>query len=417
MRLRSIRRWAWALALLLPAHAGAAERGMTEEEAVSRALQANADVRLQHAEVEAAQARLAQATLFLQANPELSAAVGPRRGTQETTDVNVQLTQSFEVAGQQGARNAAARAAMEAAQARLSARRLEVAAAVREAFGRALVAERRRVLSEEAAQLAAQSLTTAQSRLEAGDATRIEVNAARIEAGRSQAEARRAAQELSVALSVVRALLALPPGEDLRLLGELPSPAPSPDTAYLDSLVQQASSRRPELIAARKELEAARAERKLATRAAFPSLRLGAGYSREEGDQILQGVLAFDIPIFNRNQAARGEATARIAQAETALGAAERSVRQEVQLAAARLSAASASAAALAGEVREASQENLQLINEAYAAGKVDFLELLLVRQAALEARRGYLEAMEEFISARAELARASGAGMDGLSQ
>ena len=174
-------------------------------------------------------------------------------------------------------------------------------------------------------------------------------------------------------------------------------------------LETQALAQRADLQAARAELEAARARQRLATREALPSPRLGVTYSREEEAQIVQGTLGLELPLVQRNQAARGVAAARLAQAEQALQTLERAVRMEVRLATERYQTASAAADAYGGGVLAALEENLALVNEAYRAGKVDFFELLVIRREALDARRDYIEALEELNAAGAQLKRAVG--------
>ncbi|MFP2911145.1 TolC family protein [Pyxidicoccus sp. 3LFB2] len=115
------------------------------------------------------------------------------------------------------------------------------------------------------------------------------------------------------------------------------------------------------------------------------------------------------MPLFNRNQAARGVSTAQALQAERALAASERFVRSEVELALARYRTARDAAEVFGGDVLVAVQENLKLINEAYRAGKVDFLELLIIRREALDASRGYIEALEELNAAEAQLKKVVG--------
>ena len=51
----------------------------------------------------------------------------------------------------------------------------------------------------------------------------------------------------------------------------------------------------------------------------------------------------------------------------------------------------------------------MSLVDEAYRAGKVDFFQLLLMRRETLEARNGYVDALEELHAAKAELLRATG--------
>ena len=126
---------ALALALALVATAGAARAGepLTLGVAVDRALAQNADVRAAEAEVRAAKARLEGASALMALNPEVSAGVGPRHdGARRTIDYEVALSQRIEIAGQRGARMAAARAAVGAAEGRLAATRARVAADVRE---------------------------------------------------------------------------------------------------------------------------------------------------------------------------------------------------------------------------------------------------------------------------------------------
>ncbi|MET0402700.1 MAG: TolC family protein [Cystobacter sp.] len=67
-----------------------------------------------------------------------------------------------------------------------SARTKELAAEVREAFGRALAAERVVHLAEAAANLAEEARRATEQRLEAGTASRIEVNTTRGELGRAR---------------------------------------------------------------------------------------------------------------------------------------------------------------------------------------------------------------------------------------
>lgn len=298
------------------------------------------------------------------------------------------------------------------AEARLASRRIEVAAEIREGFARWLGALQRERNAAEALDLAQQALAAAETRQSAGAASRIEVNAARAALGRAARERAGAAQRLAAARAAFVLLLGIEPSEPIEPQGELATDGNVPEVP-LEALVEKALSQRPELRAARLEVETAAAERRLAAREALPSPRIGLSHS-QEGDaggnaRITQGVLAFDLPVFNRNQAGRGVASARVTQAERALEALTRSVRAEAALAANRLATAKAAAQAYAGGLLGGLEENMQLVNEAYRAGKVDFFELLVIRRETLEARNGYVDALEELEAAKAGLARALG--------
>lgn len=378
------------------------------EAAVRHAVAHNPDIMTAQAEVTAAEARQRQSALLFQTNPNVDAAAGPRNADRKSGDYSVELSQQVEVGGQRPARADAAKANLEARRARVAWRRVEIAASVRESFGRVLAAQRLFEVARESEGTAQQAMQAAEKRFHAGDIARIEVNAARVERGRSVQERSRAEQRAAVALAELRLLLALAPDDALVLRGELPNPSaePSPD---LPTLIRKALGTRADLQAAGVELEGARAESKLASREWLPSPRIGASFAHEQGADIIQGRLGFTLPTFQRNQAGRGAAAARVVQAEQSLQALRRSAEQEIHLAHLRLQVAEEAASAYAGEVVTAMQENLDLSNRAYQASQIDFTQLLLIRRASLEAQRGYVEALEELNAARAQLKRAVG--------
>jgi cobalt-zinc-cadmium efflux system outer membrane protein len=386
---------------------------ITVEQAVSTALERNARILAQRAEVDGARARARGASRLVRANPELEAAYGPRRspGDETTTDFEVSLSQELELFGQRAARSDASAALLSAAEGRLQAARVEVAAEVRTAFARALAAEERLGIADESLALAREELSAAEERLRSGATSRLEVNAARAALGRAARERAETVHRRAAARAALVVLTGVEPVESVELVGALAAAVPAGET--LDQLTERGLGRRSDIAAARREVEAARAEGRLAARSAFPNPRVGASYA-QEGDpggnaRIVQGTLAFDLPLFARNQEERGVAAARERQAEIALAALTRAARAEIAQAVARLDAAADAARAWTGGPLEAVTENMKLVDEAYRAGKVDFFQLLLIRRETLEARNGYVDALEELHAAKAELLRATG--------
>jgi cobalt-zinc-cadmium efflux system outer membrane protein len=385
---------------------------ITVQQSVELALERNASIQVARADVAAARARREGASVLLRSNPEVEGSAGPRRTPDgRSTDLGFGVSQQIEIFGQRGARIDAAGALVASAEAMLESRRVLVAAEVREAFTRRLAAAQRLRLADEALALAEEALRAAEARQRSGAASKIEVNAARSLLGRAVRERALAVQRDATAIGAFVVLVGLEPGVPVTLQGELSATAGEPPALSL--LVDRALAQRPDVRAARHEVEAARAERRLAGREALPSPRLGVTYS-EEGDvggkaRITQGVLAFDLPLFNRNQGERGVAAARVTQSERALDALTRSVHTEVAVAATRVTAATTAAQAYAGGLLAGLEENMELVNEAYRAGKVGFFELLVIRRETLDARVGYIDALEELQAARAQLARAIG--------
>jgi cobalt-zinc-cadmium efflux system outer membrane protein len=377
--------------------------------AVERAVAQNAEIRSAEAEVRAARARLDGASAPLAFNPELSGAAGSRDGEAgRTGEYEVALSQRFEIAGQRGARVAAARAALGAAEARLAATRGRIAAEVRELVGRAAAARLRAEVAAEGQRLAEEAARAAERRFQAGDAARIEVNGARVERGRAARAALEAEQERRAALAELELALALEPGAATDVAFALEAEAGAEEPG-LDALVREALGARRDLAAARLDVEAAAAEDRLAGRSAVPSPALGVSVAREEGDDIVLGTLSLELPVFTRNRAERGAASARAEQARVALSALERRVAQEVRLAAGRVRAARRGLEAFDAATLQAVAENLGLVTRAYEAGQIDFLRWQLLRREALEARRERIDALEAANRAAAQLERALG--------
>ncbi len=400
------------LIVIVPAVAGAAP--LTLDDAISTALEKNPAILSLQAEISGARGRLRGASRLVRDNPELEGAFGPRRapGEEDTNDLELSLTQELEIFGQRSARVDAAEALLAAGEDRLQARRVELAAEVRTAFARALAADQRLSIAEESLALAKEELAAAEERLRSGASSRIEVNAARVAIGRAARERAAAAQRRTAALIALVLFTGVDPAERVELQGTLEAEVRAAETP--DAYVEKALAQRKDVAAARRELDAARAERRLAGRAALPNPRVGVSYS-EEGDaggsaRITQGILAFDLPIFDRNQEERGAAAARARQAELALAALTRAARAEVAQAVSRLEAARAAAQTWTGGQLAAATENMTLVDEAYRAGKVDFFQLLVIRRDTLDARNGHVDALEELHAAHAELLRAIGA-------
>jgi cobalt-zinc-cadmium efflux system outer membrane protein len=383
---------------------------LTLEEAIRAAVANNPEIRVVEGELAVAKARARGASLWFQDNPTFEGEAGPRDAPRDRfLDYSVALTQAIDLSGQRGARIAAGAAAVSAAEARVAAQRARTAAETQEAFGRVLASEAARSLADEDEVLAAQALRAAEERYRAGDASLIEVNSARIEVGGASREKARAAQREQLARGPLKLLVNVEPQLRLDLEGDLADLARRGTSSATRQDSRPAPEVRPELAAARHDLEAAKGAERLAAREALPRPRIGASYRREEDVPIVQGLLSVELPLFNRNDAARGESHARVAQAEAVVAAVERRTAQEREQARARYAAAELALESYQDAVVSAARENVNLATEGYRDGKLDFLQLSLIRRASLEARRGHIEALEEMNAADAALRRAFG--------
>lgn len=388
--------------------AGARERALTLEQAVDLALQGNLELRAARSEIDAARARQIGASLPVAGNPELTTTAGPRLADNgDSTDWGVALSQRLEIGGQRAARIEAADADLRGAEALVAARRSSLIADVREAFAHIVAAEALERLAGDALVLAKEALAAAEQRYAAGDASLMEVNSARMEMGRASRETLAAAERRRGGLAALRLLIATPVDEAIDVVGDLlpTSLCERPER----ELVEEARRRRGDLSAARAALDRAQAEQRLAEREAIATPSFGLAYNREVDDHIVQATVSVPLPIFDRNQAARGVSAARLTRARLELELLERGLSQQVQLALARCRAAALAAGSYDREVLEAARQNLDLAREGYRAGKIDFLQLLVIRREALDARRGAIESREERNVADAQLLRVTG--------
>ncbi len=383
---------------------------LTVNEAIRLAQDNNPDVRSLATEIGAAKARVDGASLLLQNNPTMAVEAGSRRQQSFGSGVEygIQVLQQVEVAGQRGIRIDAASAALDATDARLQALRVDVTAQVRESFGCVVAADQRVQLAAEALTIAQQGVDAVDERFRAGAIPLLELNTARVELGRATRSRADAQRRLSEAAASLRLLLGLDPSATFTTRDESTTGSPLETT---EDLLTQALANRGELEESRRALEAAKAEARLAERAWIPSPRLGASYRYEQDTDtnIVLGVVQFDLPVFNRNGAARGVTAARVDQLALALDATERRIQQEVLTARDRVQAARSAADGYAGDVVRAMQQNMELVTDSYRAGKIEFLQLVVIRRQAVEAQGEYIDVLEELNAAEAQLGRALG--------
>jgi len=260
----------------------------------------------------------------------------------------------------------------------------------------AVAAERRLGLAREIADASARLQEASQVRLEAGEISELEANLTAIEHGRIRARviaAERSALETQAALRIA---VAAPPSQPLRLV----TPALAASALAMlpaDSLLMLALARRPDVAAARRAVEQAQSQRRLAGREALPELELRGVAARDAGDESARlGVgVALPLPLIDRNQGRRAAADARLDQASDQLARLELVVRNEVAASHQAWRSAIAEADSLQALVLAPARENRPLLETAWREGKLSLPSLLLLRNQLLDAELDYWQAWE----------------------
>ena len=259
-------------------------------------------------------------------------------------------------------------------------------------------------------------LALAQARRDAGAVpqadvlrTQAEVAAAQLQLITARSRQRTAAGQLNTAMGrpAETPLAIAPPAADI---------APPADAA-VETDIEHAVARRPELRSEQRRLDAARANVDAARAARAPKLRADGSYGWNDTD-FLPGTkewqvgVSVDLPVFDAgsrvHRVARNKAD--LAREQAVYENRMLQVRQEVWAAASELQRAWDSIAADEANVR-ASEESLRVVRERYQSGAALITDLLDTQTALASAEAALAEARWTYLTARAAYDRAVGVG------
>ena len=317
------------------------------------------------------------------------------------------LMQRIEWPGRTTARGQAARHTISGAGARFRAASLQLVFTVREVYVGAWLAEEAERTIGQAAEMIYAVTRAAEQRFEAGDISGYETR--RLRLGRIQAEKDEGDAQLRT--RAARRLLSslVFPEADLHELGPAEAivgvpPAIVPETA-LDAL-----SRRPDLEAASRELDAARAEHTVAMLGWVPDPTLSLAY-KEHADGFRGASVGVDLPlpIFNQAGGARDEAAARESAATSSLGLVRRQAELDLVSASDRYSVARERLQATGDGIMAEAEALLAAARVAYDEGEMTLVEFLDAADAFRDARLSALILRAEAWIAYYNLLRAMG--------
>jgi cobalt-zinc-cadmium efflux system outer membrane protein len=370
----------------------AQEVTLTLEQALDRARQHAPVILSAKGRIEEARGRLAGALVRFRDNPLIELDAGPRFTPEgRIADVELGFSQNFELGGRRNARIAGAESgiARETATSADVTRRLlrDVATA----FLRSLWAQKRLELLRSSEQLASAFSATAQKRYDAGDIPVLELNLAKSSAVRARSEVRSATADMTEALGDLRIFLGMGPEEPLAIWGDLRDQRQHD----LDTLLA-AAPERPDLKALAAEMGEAEADVRLGAGFKWPEVGVGGKYSRDEGNNIVQGGLKITLPVFSKGQELQATGNARATRLRTELESTKRTVRSEVRTAFEieafrRETVNELEKAALPGL-----EENDTLARRSYEEGEIGLPELIFIRREILETKMSYANSLLE---------------------
>jgi outer membrane protein, heavy metal efflux system len=367
-------------------------------------------MRIAEARVEAGAAELEGAGAIVPYNPELALSGGGRTvdGTSRF-EMEAELEQRFQIAGQRGTRLDAAEGARELAAADLDVARWRLHADVHALYDEVLLRRAQRVSFADLVKFAEATHDIIQRRIAAGEESPLTETLARAEIAEARQAALRAELLERDAELRLAQTIGWPMSTPLAVEGELAPPRQPPTLAEIKAKWAAHPALRRAAEATR--LAALRVE--VEDRAAYPDPAIGLRYAREAEPvspaHVWMATLKIPIPLFERNQAGRARARAdhRLARAE--LEAFEAQLESELHRAVARAEAAAARAALYGSDILPTFEAGLERLARAYELGEIDVLELSQLRQRLLRTREDALDALFEYYQAIAELEALSG--------
>ncbi|MBI2754123.1 MAG: TolC family protein [Betaproteobacteria bacterium] len=404
----------------LPALALATEHegrsNLTLDAAWALAEQANPELRKAQAALDAARGELTDASGLLFNNPAVSMENQRRsRFRDEQPDTRGSewggaLSQTFEIAGQQGFRREAARAGLSALEQEIAEARRRVRAGVEGRFVQVLALQARIETERRTLDLIERNTQFTRKRVEAGEDSKLDGNQATVDAERARNQLSVLREQLVRARADLAALLQLPERELPTATGEL---MPRETRYTLDGLLASVSSR-PIVRALDLREQSARNRLDLERAARYPDVTIGLRNILEKPeinarDRITTVEISVPLPLFRRNAAGIGRASTELTQTQIDKAAVARDARAAVVAAWLRQESLRDRVKRLAEAVRPKLEENLSLSQRAFQDGEIGLPQLLLVQRQTLDAQRDVVEAQLELRLAQIELEYAAG--------
>ena len=410
----------WHAALVAVAQVIEANSGLTLQQAIDEGLRKEPALRAARLEIDAARGERQQAAQ--RPNPMVS--IGQREqlgGMDRQTSIEVDLPLDL---FRRRARLETADRTIEVTAASIHDQERLLAAAIRDRYGEALVAQRRLDIMDALLGANRTTVDLLRRRVAEGAVPPLDHDIALVELRRLEGERELAAGRFATALNDLKQLLGRPPSAGLTLqtplavvVQEWGSVAVPASTAARADVRQAAA----EVAVARARTREAALERKpevgvfasyMRMREGFPQLGVGASGQLEPIEGVfhnLAGGIRVSIPLFNRGQGLIAAAQAREHAASIRLSARELAATTEVVTATARLEAARRAASAYSDEARALAQRNLDVIRETYTLGRATLFDVLNEQRRFLDFEAAFTDTLAELFSAHAALRRATG--------
>ncbi len=362
---------------------------LTPEDAVAAALSNHVAVRRADAAVLSADGKRRQSSLLL-ANPEFSADLGVNG-----QHVEFNVLQPVSLSGEGLAARRSATAGLASAESFRDRTHFEVAAQARLAYADAAATHAHVELARRSVDLTRRIREGVALKLDVGEGSELDVRLARM------AEATAAGMLLDDLESEAEALrhLAAVTGSTVTAeqIGSDPlaaAPIPPPANSDRD---------RSDVRGAEQALAAAEANLARERAAALPAISLGVNLE-SDGAPVIGPAVGIELPLFNRNQSGRSDASGELAVSEAALNVTRAVARTEQATATTRHAEASRVVQALGEDLQSDALSTLVGIEAGYRAGEFDLPTAVVLQSKVIEGQAAAIDLQRRLAAARIDL-------------
>jgi outer membrane protein, heavy metal efflux system len=376
--------------------AGAGSLSLTADQVTALFLRQNLDLLIAQYGIDAARGLEVTARLFPNPVLSLEGTTSTARSIDRTGSLTARVDQLFELAGKRAFRQESARYAAQSAEAAFADAVRVLGFSVKEAFYKVLQARQRLELAKENNAFFDEVVKINSIRFRKGVIAESDLIKLRVQSVDFQNQIITATHELLTAENNLRALLAVRPGVELRLQGELEY---KPATLVSEALVAEALATRPDLVAKERAVSQRLAELKLAKALRVPDVSIGVDKNIQgpEGpnspNQIGAGI-SVPLPLFNRNQGGILQAEAGIKAAEADRNKTRVQVEIDVEVAYRDFSQTQMLMQAYRAGVLEDARASREIAKKAYERGGTTILDVLDAFRTFNATMQGYLDAL-----------------------
>ncbi|MCA9022737.1 MAG: TolC family protein, partial [Planctomycetaceae bacterium] len=285
----------------------------------------------------------------------------------------------------------------------LEAQRFRVRTDIQIRFYQALAMQKQLELISEFLEVAEKGADFAQQRLEAGEGTRVDVLQSKILYSEVQLTQRQTKAKLAAVWREIAAISGIPEMEYTQLHGTLPSNTGTQDWDVLATKMVVSS---PEYSAAHDRISRAYAALERQEVQAIPNItaQLGAGVDYGTNSGMLNLQVGVPIPVSNKNYGNIDAAQAEICRAQMELQRIKNDIEARLAVVSKEYDTATAAIDVYSNNILPSAMESLDLANQAYKAGEVGFVQILIARKTFFDTNLQFVNAQSQLAAAQAKI-------------